>query len=237
MKFKDILKEIKTRQKTLLGSGDEQVVYPYEKNPNFVIKKQLHPSERNLDAYIKIQKKYPEYVAQVIKPKGSYKGYYFQEKLDNKRFMDDMVKITANVHNKLLTILSKKYKTPDEAHENFSGITDGSSKLNFNGSDLGGFEAGDLSLSGHHWGDLYGEEDWDSVIQDLRVDDDIFSVYEYYEHLLNIFKKGTTFYELGKDTPIIQKLQPLFEIPKRFGEFHEGNVGYDKNNNLKILDL
>ena len=221
------MKEIKIKQKSLLGYGDEQKVYPYKKDPNYVIKKQLHSSESSLDEYIDIQKRYPEFVAKVIKPKGEYKGYYFQEKLDNKSFMDDIAKIVIKLHNTLLKSLPKKYNTPEEAFE-----------------DLDPDEA-DISLGQSLW-KLHRYDTWDSFeMKDFYIDDsDLLNVYDKYEDLLGLFNGGSfdshrtsLFYDLGKSTPLIQKLAPLYKVPKMFGNFHEGNVGYDKNKNPKILDL
>ena len=229
------IKEIKTRKKTLLGYGDEHTVYPYEKDPNFVIKKQSRLSERNLDNYINIQREFPKYVAKVVKPEGKFKGYYLQEVLDNERFMDDITKVIVTVHNRLLEFLSKKYKTPKEAYVNFSGtIGAGNGELNFNGSKEGGFEAGDISLGAYGSG-LYRSDNWDSALSVLKINTD--SIYNSYESLLDPLEPNTAFSIIGKDIPLVQKLHPLFKVTKLFGEFHEGNVGYDKNDNLKILDL
>jgi hypothetical protein len=44
----------------------------------------------------------------------------------------------------------------------------------------------------------------------------------------------------SKNISLVQKLEPVYwagDDATEFGEFHESNLGYDKDGNFKIIDI
>jgi hypothetical protein len=215
IKLLDILKEINIKQKIAIGSGDQQSVYPYLKDPNYVIKKfdsqQDQPvlNRYEIKYYLKMLELYPKYIANIIIPDGNIK-YYFQEKVDVKKAQEDIWDIVIKIIKKVALDLEKKYKTPNEVYNDLVAV--------------------DIFNNASSWEDIKNIKDIDDFFEINYGEgipmDDLFNNYIYNNY--------------SKDIPLVQKLKPVWDIGKKitqFGSFHEDNLGYDKDGNFKIIDL
>ena len=92
IKLLDILKEINIQSKTPIGQGGEQTAYPSKIKPGFVIKKLTGENEyftkEDWEEIIQTAQQHPEVFAQVDKVNFD-KGYFVQEKLDEKSLTKD----------------------------------------------------------------------------------------------------------------------------------------------------
>ena len=92
IKLLDILKEINIQSKTPIGQGGEQTAYPSKIKPGFVIKKLTGENEyftkEDWEEIIQTAQQHPEVFAQVDKVDFD-KGYFVQEKLDEKSLTKD----------------------------------------------------------------------------------------------------------------------------------------------------
>lgn len=92
IKLLDILKEINIQSKTPIGQGGEQTAYPSKIKPGFVIKKLTGENEyftkEDWKEIIQTAQQHPEVFAQVDKVDFD-KGYFVQEKLDEKSLTKD----------------------------------------------------------------------------------------------------------------------------------------------------
>jgi len=215
IKLLDILKEINIKQKIAIGSGDQQSVYPYLKDPNYVIKKfdsqQDQPvlNRYEIKYYLKMLELYPKYIANIIIPDGNIK-YYFQEKVDVKKAQEDIWDVVIKIIKKVALDLEKKYKTPNEVYNDLVAV--------------------DIFNNASSWEDIKNIKDIDDFFEINYGEgipmDDLFNNYIYNNY--------------SKDIPLVQKLKPVWDIGKKitqFGSFHEDNLGYDKDGNFKIIDL
>lgn len=218
IKLVDILTELDIQNKKSLGSGGQQTVYPYLKNPNYVIKKfdqygNQDPSVLNryeIKHYLKMLEKYPEYVANIIIPKENSK-YYFQEKVDVKKAQNDIWDLVIKIIKKIALDLENKYKTPYEAYEN---------------SNIGA----EVFLNAKSWKD----------IKNINNIYDLFDI-NYDEGIpMNYLFDPYIYENYSKNIPLVKKLKPVWDIgtyQTQYGSFHEDNLGYDKDGNFKIIDL
>jgi len=89
---KSLLKELNIQLKTPIGKGDEQTAYPSKTKPGFVIKKFTPESEfftkEDWVEIIETAQQHPEIFAQIDKVDFD-KGYFVQEKLDEKSLTKD----------------------------------------------------------------------------------------------------------------------------------------------------
>ncbi len=218
IKLSDLLNELDIQPKRSIGSGEQQIAYPYLKNPNYVIKKFDQYSNQDLSVlnryeikhYLEMLEKYPEYVANIIIPKENSK-YYFQEKVDVKKAQNDIWDLVIKIIKKIALDLENKYKTPYEAYEN----------LNI---------GAEVFLNAKSWKD----------IKNINNIDDLFDI-NYYDGVpMNYLFDNYIYKNYSKNIPLVQKLKPVWEVGTnntQFGIFHEDNLGYDKENNFKIIDL
>jgi hypothetical protein len=92
IKLVDILKELNIQSKTPIGQGGEQTAYPSKIKPGFVIKKLTGENEyftkEDWEEIIQTAQQHPEVFAQVDKVDFD-KGYFVQEKLDEKSLTKD----------------------------------------------------------------------------------------------------------------------------------------------------
>ena len=92
IKLVDILKELNIQSKTPIGQGGEQTAYPSKIKPGFVIKKLTGENEyftkEDWEEIIQTAQQHPEVFAQVDKVNFD-KGYFVQEKLDEKSLTKD----------------------------------------------------------------------------------------------------------------------------------------------------
>lgn len=93
MKLLNILKEINIQPKIPIGKGDEQTAYPSKIKSGFVIKKFTSESDEfftkeDWAEIIETAQQYPEIFAQIDKVNFD-KGYFVQEKLDEKSLTKD----------------------------------------------------------------------------------------------------------------------------------------------------
>ena len=92
IKLVDILKELNIQSKTPIGQGGEQTAYPSKIKPGFVIKKLTGENEyftkEDWKEIIQTAQQHPEVFAQVDKVDFD-KGYFVQEKLDEKSLTKD----------------------------------------------------------------------------------------------------------------------------------------------------
>jgi len=216
IKLVDLLNELNIQPKNQIGYGDQQVVYPYLKDPNYVIKKFFNKpadgvlTREEIKHYSNVLNQYPKYIANIVIPSKDSK-YYFQEKVDVKTSQNDIWDVVIKVIKKVASNLKEKYNTPEEAND-------------------------DLNLDIEVFQNSGG---WENI-ENINNIDDLFDI-TYgdgipMDYLFNpyIYKNYT------KDTPLVQKLKPVWNIGKtmtQFGSFHEDNLGYDKDKNFKIIDL
>ena len=220
IKLVDLLNELNIQKKTSLGSGAQQLVYPYLKDPNYVVKTFYSPWNKDKDNqpvidkyeiidYLKMLKLYPKYIANIIIPDKN-KKYYFQEKVDVKKAQEDIWDVVVKVTKKAALDLEKKYKTPNEAYD-------------------------DLNI-----GEIFANADsWESI-KNINDIDDFYDI-NYGEGIpMNDLFGDYIYNNYSKNIPLVQKLKPVWDIGKtmtQFGSFHEDNLGYDKEGNFKIIDL
>ena len=94
VKLIDILKELNIKSKDSLGQGDEHIVYPSKIKPGFVIKKFTRYDDEfftkdNWEEIIDTAKQHPDIFAKIDKIDID-KGYFVQEKLDEKSLTKDL---------------------------------------------------------------------------------------------------------------------------------------------------
>jgi hypothetical protein len=96
IKLLDILNELNIQSKTPIGQGGEQTVYPLKIKPNFVIKKLTGENEYftkdDWKEIINTAQQYPEIFAKIDKVDFD-KGYFVQEKLDEKSLTKDVTEL------------------------------------------------------------------------------------------------------------------------------------------------
>lgn len=92
IKLIDILKELNIQLKVPIGQGGEQTVYPSKIKSNFVIKKLTGGNEfytkKDWEEIIQTAQQHPEVFAKIDKVDFD-KGYFVQEKLDEKSLTKD----------------------------------------------------------------------------------------------------------------------------------------------------
>ena len=92
IKLIDLLKELNIQPKTPIGKGGEQTAYPSKIKPGFVIKKLTGENEyftkEDWAEIVKTAQQHPEVFAQIDKVDFD-KGYFVQEKLDEKSLTKD----------------------------------------------------------------------------------------------------------------------------------------------------
>jgi hypothetical protein len=210
----EILKELDIKKKTPLGQGYQQTAYPYLKDPNYVIKRFDSKSDQHIldrweiQHYLKMQKLYPKYIAKIIIPNKNV-GYYFQEKVDVKKAAYDIWEVVVEVIKKAALDLEKKYETPSEAAEDL-----------------------DLPNIFHYAGD------WEDI-KNINHIKDVFNIIDEDIPMGYLFNKYI-YSNYSKNIPLVQKLKPVYNAgddATEFGEFHESNLGYDKDGNFKIIDI
>lgn len=223
IKLEDILNELNIRPKTSLGSGYEQDVYPYIKDPNYVIKKWYNKdsTEGSIDRFISMYEKYPEYLAKSFKLKDNH-DYYFQEKVDNDRFKQDVID-EFNIFIKKLYNHYKNY--PSDELEEISNEYD---------------DWGDWGLSYIFDKMANNNVNPDDLEFDGNVDDFGQGVYNSPMHVLIPKYQGIDLTKFATNKKLysqLKKIVPLGDNITITGNFHEGNLGYDKEDNLKIIDI
>jgi hypothetical protein len=219
IKLIDILNEIEfDKLGEPFNSGDEQQVWLNPEDKNLVIKKYKYDDDLDsIDRIIDLSKKYPNIIAKSFKSDNP--KYYFQEKIDTTSSLKDLDRVILTVYNKVIEDLMEKYPTPRDTYKDGENIF---------GSHLG-------YLIDENTDDGYKKGNWKSLISKtmyklsgmINVPMDLLFdpyIYENYSKYLDIIKKLTPIYKFGIENT-------------RVGEFHEGNFGYDKNKNFKIIDI
>ena len=220
IKLINLLKELNIQSKKRLGDGGQQTAYPYLKNPKYVLKKfdNIYNKDQDLPVldkyeikhYLKMLETYPEYIADIVIPKENSK-YYFQEKVDVEKAQNDIWSVVIKVIKKAALDLEKKYKTPNEA-------------------------ADDLKLGVNIF---YNADSWEDI-KNIKNIYDFFKInYDEGIPMSDLFD-DYIYNNYSKNIPLVQKLKPVWDIGNKitkFGLFHEGNLGYDKDKNFKIIDL
>jgi len=215
IKLINILNELNIQRKTSLGSGEQQSVYSYLKDPNYVVKIFNDKSNQSIfnryeiKYYLKMLELYPKYIANIIIPDEN-KKYYFQEKIDVKKAQNDIWDTVVEVIKKVALDLEKKYQTPLEA-------------------------AKDLNLSDV----FYNAESWEDI-KNINNIDDIFDITNGDGIPMDYLFNNYIYNNYSKNIPLAQKLKPVWDVGRsitQFGSFHEDNLGYDKDNNFKIIDI
>ena len=223
IKLIDILNELNIQSKTPIGSGYEQDVYPYMKDPNYVIKKWFNKdtTEGTIDRFISMYKKYPKYLAKSFKLKDNH-DYYLQEKVDNDRFKQDIID-EFNTFIKKLYNYYKDYSTNEleEISNEYDDWGDWGLSYIFKKMAGGNVEPKDLQFAGNL--DDFGFGPYSSPMHIL--------ISKYKDINLNKFITNKKLYSQ------LKKIVPLGDDLTITGEFHEGNLGYDKDRNLKIIDI
>jgi len=223
IKLTNLLKEINIQKKTSLGSGYEQEVYPYIKDPNYVLKKWYNKdtTEGSIDRFISMYKKYPKYLAKSFKSKDNH-DYYFQEKIDNDTFKQDVIN-EFNVFIKKLYEHYKDYPSNDleEISYEYDNYGDYGLSHIFEKMAEGNVKSDDLKFNGDL--DDFGYGPYSSPMQVL--------IPNYEDINLSRFITNKKLYSQ------LKKIVPLGNDITITGAFHEGNLGYDKDGNLKIIDI
>jgi len=223
IKLTDLLKELNIQKKTSLGSGYEQEVYPYLKDPNYVVKKWYNKdnTEGSIERIVLMYKKYPKYIAKSFKLKDNH-DYYFQEKVNNNKFKQDVID-EFNIFIKKLHNHYKDYPT-DELEEISSEYDDwgdwGLSYI-FGKMAEGNVKDEDLIFTGTL--DDFGEDSYSSPMNMF--------IPNYKDINISKFITNKKLYSQ------LKKIVPLGNDITITGKFHEGNLGYDKDGNLKIIDI
>ena len=120
IKLVDILKEINIQSKTHIGQGSEQTAYPSKIKPGFVIKKftgnNTFTTKDDWIKQIKNSQQYPDVFAEIEKFDFD-KGYFIQEKLDEKSLTNDGVELYKYLksNNKLPKTWPSEYPMLDIA--------------------------------------------------------------------------------------------------------------------------
>ena len=223
IKLINLLKELNIQKKTSLGSGYEQDVYPYLKDPNYVIKKWYNKdtTEGSIDRIISMYEKYPKYIAKSFKLKDNH-DYYFQEKVDNDEFKQDIIN-EFNVFIKKLYNYYKDYPTDEleEIRDEYDDWGDWGLTYIFEKIIEGNVESEDLKFNGTL--DDFGEGPYSSPMHVL--------IPKYEDIDLSKFITNKKLYSQ------LKKIVPLGDNLTITGNFHEGNLGYDRDGNLKIIDI
>lgn len=120
IKLIDILKELNIQSKDSLGQGGEHIVYPSKIKPGFVIKKFTRYDNEfftkdNWKEVIDTAKQHPDIFAQIDKVDIN-KGYFVQEKLDEKSLTNDLGGLDKYVREKNIL-----YRTPTDK-TNYAGL-------------------------------------------------------------------------------------------------------------------
>ena len=226
MKLRKILDELRTRKKIQVGSGWEQEVYPYEKNPNFVIKKFHNTSggESGPNRIIEYYKKYPQYMAKSLKLRDK-DDYYLQEKMDTTSFLKDVSQENNSIIDKLYNYYSNIPKDKLEAisieHEEWGDWTVSNLAGNMvgNSSDEGGeFNLNDYKINN---------------IDDFEGKSALEVIIPYYMDYIS----ETSLITNKKLYNQLKILVPFGRNNTLVGTFHEGNMGYDMEGNIKIIDI
>lgn len=223
IKLRDIFNEIQVQKKEPLGAGWEQVVYPYLKNPNYVIKKWHNKgmTEGSIDRFIYMYKQYPNKLAKSFKLKDNH-DYYIQEKIDNRKFKQDIIDefniFIKKVYNYYKNFPTEQLNTIAEQYDKWGDWT--LTHLFYEMIE-NNVKYEDLKFSGDidDFGSGHYSQPMQAIIQKSKVID--LSKFITNKKLYNQLKEIVP---LGNDITIT-------------GEFHEGNLGYDKDGNLKIIDI
>jgi hypothetical protein len=223
IKLLNILKELNIQKKASIGSGYEQDVYPYLKDPNYVIKKWYNKdnTEGSIDRFISMYKKYPKYIAKSFKLKDDH-DYYFQEKVDNGKFKQDIID-EFNIFIKKLYNHYKNYPTEklEEISIEYDDWGDNGLSYIFEKMANGDIESKDLEFSG-------------------SLDDFGFGPYSSPMNIIIPNYKGINLTKFITNKELYLQLKKIVPLGKDItitGIFHEGNLGYDKDGNLKIIDI
>jgi hypothetical protein len=219
----EILKELDIKKKTSIGSGYEQDVYPYIKDPNYVIKKWYNKdhTEGSIERFISMYNEYPKYIARSFKLKDNH-DYYFQEKIDNDKFKQDVI----NEFNIFIKNLYNYYKdhSADELEEisnEYDSWGDSGLSYIFMKMAEDNVKPEDLKFNGSL--DDFGNGPYSSPMHILVPKYDSIDI--------------TKFITNKKLYSQLKKIVPLGDDITITGVFHEGNLGYDKNGDLKIIDI
>jgi hypothetical protein len=100
----NIIKEINIQSKIPIGKGSEQTTYPFKLKPGYVIKKFTSDPEwryytkEDWIKVIKTAQQYPEIFAKIDKVNFD-KGYFVQEKLDEKSLTQDGIELYDYLKN------------------------------------------------------------------------------------------------------------------------------------------
>ena len=223
IKLVNLLKEINIQKKTPIGSGYEQEVYSYVKDPNYVLKKWYNKdnTEGSISRFISMYEKYPKYLAKSFKLKDNH-DYYFQEKVDNDRFKQDVI----DEFNVFIKKIYKHYKNypSDELEEisyKYDDYGDYGLSYIFEKMAEDDVKPDDLEFNGSL--DDFGYGPYNSPMHTL--------VPNYEDIDLSRFVTNKKLYSQ------LKKIVPLGDEITITGVFHEGNLGYDKDGNLKIIDI
>ena len=219
IKLSDILKEIEfAKLGEPFDSGDEQQVWLNPEDKNLVIKKYKHNDySDSVDRMINLSKKYPNIIVKSFRSEDP--KYYFQEKIDMKTSLKDVDRAILVVYNKVIEDLMEKYPSPKDTYKDGEGIFSSHLGYLIDENTDGGYLKGNWKrLIAKTMYKLSGMID---IPMNLLFDP---YIYENYSKNLDIVKKLTPIYKFGKENT-------------RVGGFHEGNFGYDKNKNFKIIDI
>lgn len=223
IKLVDLLNELNIQKKPSVGSGYEQDVYSYIKDPNYVIKKWYNKdnTEGSIDRFISLYKEYPEYLAKSFKLKDNH-DYYFQEKIDNNKFKQDVI----DEFNSFIKKVYDYYKNyPSDELEEISSEYD---------------SWGDWGLSYIFEKMANNDVNPDDLKFTGNLDDFGQGIYNLPMHALVPKYEGINLSKFITNKKLYSQLKKIIPLGNDLtitGEFHEGNLGYDKEGNLKIIDL
>lgn len=85
-----ILTEWNIQNKNELGKGRDKKAFELKTNSDYVVKK--FDNDRGVENEVEFQKSYPDLCAKIIKVNYE-RGYLIQEKLDTKKFLDEVTRV------------------------------------------------------------------------------------------------------------------------------------------------
>jgi len=212
IKLADILKELNIRPKPELGQGAEQTAYPYINNPDYVLKKYNRSAHRGKTIADKIEKLRAlslKYPDLVTKVKVVSKDAYTQEKLDTNTLSKDIDAECIKVWNQLIKDYKKAYNSNLKTR-----VTD-YIKQRID----------------------YGFWDKPSKIKTQQDLDDLMDDMTYYIYHTKFLVDPYVYENYTKNSELVKKLKPIMDNDELNDDPHNDNLGYDKQGNIKVLDI
>jgi len=212
IKLTDILKELNIQPKPELGKGSEQTAYPYLSNPDFVLKKYNRSMHRGKTITGKIEKLKDlseKYPDLVTKIKIINNDTYAQEKLDWKTLSKDIDSECIKVWNQLVKDYKKAYTSDLKTR-----VTDYiKQRIDF------GFWSKPPKVK--------NQQELDDLMDDMT----------YYIYHTKFLVDPYVYENYTKNSELIKKLKPIMDNEELNDDPHNDNLGYDKQGNIKVLDI